>query len=261
MKDDFGDRMKSFENKDRFVRDQPVIVRIDGKKFSKWTKGLVRPYDQGLSDLMVAVTSKLVKETGALIGYTQSDEITLVLYNDNPVGQTYLDGRPQKLTSILASLTTGWFNELRKDYLPHHTAGIAFFDARAYVVPGMSEAANALLWREMDATRNAVSMAAHHHFSHSSLQGANVTDMKNKLLADADVNFDDYPVFFKRGTFVQRKPVETVLSNEVLAKIPEKDRPAGAVVRKKIVKVDMPSFVNVINRIGVVFEAAEPVTE
>jgi len=78
--DNFGNRMKEYERLfgNQFMPFLPVCMRIDGKTFSKWTKGLERPYDKRLTDLMVATTKYLVAETGALMGYTQSDEISLV---------------------------------------------------------------------------------------------------------------------------------------------------------------------------------------
>ena len=260
MSDDFGDRMKGYEQKERFMPLLPVVARIDGKRFSRWTKGLNRPYDEDFSHLMIEVTKRLVDETHAKIGYTQSDEITLVFHADDHKSQIFLDGREQKMVSILASMTSAFFNDLRHIHLPAHPGyGPAFFDCRAFAVPNKVEAANAVLWRVQDATKNAVSMVARAYFSHKSLHGMSGPEMQERLFQEAGVNFNDYPAFFKRGTFVQRRSKYVTLDQETLEKIPEDKRPTGPVKRSKVVELmAMPRFGSVTNRVEVIFDGADP---
>lgn len=87
----------------------PIIARMDGRSFHTFTKGLKRPFDKNFSDCMIKTTELLVKETGACIGYTQSDEITLVWYNGNPTSQIWFDGKVQKMVSQLAAQATLFF--------------------------------------------------------------------------------------------------------------------------------------------------------
>lgn len=98
----------------------PVIIRLDGNNFSRWTKGLHRPFDQGLVELMRETTRYLVEETNAVIGYTQSDEITLVLYSENRSSELYHNGKKQKILSKLTAKCVNFFNEARETYLPKH---------------------------------------------------------------------------------------------------------------------------------------------
>ncbi|MBX2802475.1 MAG: tRNA(His) guanylyltransferase Thg1 family protein [Myxococcales bacterium] len=265
--DALGDRMKEYEGREaqrRFLPQLPICVRIDGKRFSRWTKGLARPFDPRLSETMIATTERLVEETGAVVGYTQSDEISLVLFSADPKSQTYLDGRVQKLCSILASLTTATFNQECRQAMPERAERPALFDCRAWTVPTRHEAANALLWRERDATKNSLSMAAREHYSHRELHGKG-SDVLHELLYQAGVNFNDYPAFFKRGTFVQRRSVSTPFTPEQLEALPPKHQarttPDLVVTRTEIRRLDMPPFNRVLNRVEVVFEGADPVTE
>ena len=260
----FGDRMKDYEGREaqrRFLPLLPICVRIDGKRFSKWTRGLARPYDPRLSDLMVHTTVRLVEESGARIGYTQSDEISLVLYASDRRSQVYLDGRIQKLTSILASLTTAIFNHAARTAIPERADRPALFDCRAWTVPTLEEAANALLWREIDATKNSLSMAARHHYDHGELHGAGREELHERLHR-AGVNWNDYPAFFKRGTFVQRRESRRAFTLEERAELPEKHAahqdPDLQVVRAEVGAIEMPPFGSVTNRVAVVFDAAEP---
>ena len=259
-----GDRMKAYERREagrRLLPLVPLCVRLDGKRFSRWTHGLARPYDPRLSRLMIDTTRRLVDETAAVIGYTQSDEISLVLFSDDPKRQLFLDGRVQKLVSVLASIATATFNQLAHDALPERRGRPAIFDARAWSVPTKAEAVNVLLWRERDATKNSLSMAAREHYPHEQLLNRKGAEL-HELLHEKGVNWNDYPAFFKRGTFVQRRRVLRPFRAEELALLPEKHEarrnPELVVERSELRELEMPPFGKVVNREAVVFEGAEP---
>lgn len=262
----FGERMKAYEGAEaarRFLPGLPVIARIDGKRFSRWTHGLPRPYDPRLSEVMIEVTGWLVEQTGARVGYTQSDEITLVLHVDNIGQQVFLDGRIQKLVSILASMATSRFNDLARVAIPERADQPAMFDCRCWTVPSLEEAANTVLWRERDATKNSLQMAARHHHPHSALDGKAGPEM-HELLRQVGVNWNDYPAFFKRGSFLRRETVRTPFTAEELAALPEKHaarRDPGLVIeRSRVQRLEMPPFDKVVNRVGVVFDGEAPQT-
>lgn len=258
-KDGLGDRMKSYESnfQTRLLPMLPIMIRIDGKGFSKWTKGFKRPYDERLSSLMERVTEYLVKETNAVLGYTQSDEISLILYSNNYKTQVFFDGRLQKLSSVLASMTTAYFNENR---MPNTTP--AMFDCRVWQVPTLEEAANTILWREKDATKNSISMAARELFSHSELQGKSGPEMQRMMLIK-NVNWNDYPPFFKRGVFIRRSVLTSKLSIEELDSLPEKHEarknPDLEFTRSFVGRINMPPFGRVLNRVGVIFGGEDPI--
>ena len=262
-----GDRMKDYEKRETARRPLPMLpvcVRLDGKRFSRWTKGLERPYDPRLSALMVDTTKHLLDETSAVIGYTQSDEISLVLWSDDPKRQLFLDGRLQKLVSVLASMATAFFNAQARTRIPERADLPAIFDARAWAVPSRAEAANVLLWRERDATKNSLSMAAREHYSHQELLGRSGPELHD-LLHAVGVNWNVYPAFFKRGTFVQRRVERRPFAAEELASLPPKhdarSNPDLLVERSVLTEIAMPPFGRVTNRVEVVFEGAAPEVE
>jgi tRNA(His) 5'-end guanylyltransferase len=267
--DSFGDRMKEYEDREtgrRFLPYIPVYARIDGRGFSKFTRDAAKPFDEHISRAMIAATTALVTETKATIGYTQSDEISLVWTTREPGEEMFFKGKVQKLCSVLAGLATSAFVlsllksesewQERLSRMPH-------FDSRVVQLPNRVEAANMILWREMDARKNAISMAAHAQFSHKSLQGLNSRQKIEKLNAESDVVFDDYPMAFRRGTFVRREVSSVEMPEEIRMVIPEKSRPEpGAKITRLEVKiVDMPQFNHVVNRAEVVFDGAVPVME
>lgn len=265
-KDALGDRMKAYENVEsdrRLDVNLPIYVRIDGRGFSKFTAGMDRPYDRRMSDCMVAATKYLVDKTHARMGYTQSDEISLVfLANpDKEDSDVFFNGRIQKLASVISGITTAAFlSEVLKtpgwrdyaDKLPH-------FDARVFQLPSRAEAANAFLWREKDAAKNSVSMACRATHSHKEMHGKSAREMI-EMMADRGVDYYAYPVFFRRGTWVRRFTEERTLTTEERERIPEAHRPAEDALfnRSDVRSFTIRNFSAVRNREEVIFDGAEP---
>ena len=261
----FGDRMKDYERQEtgrRFMPLLPVCARIDGKGFSKFTRGLERPYDSRMSELMCQTTTYLTQETQACIGYTQSDEISLVWYSADAKSQIFFDRRIQKMVSVLASVTTAFFNAKIPAFIPEKQKVLAMFDCRIWQVPTLEEAANTIIWREYDATKNSVSMAARHYYSHKALYKKTGNEMQD-MLFEKGVNWNDYPPFFKRGVFVQKRKVVRAFTTEELNFLPEKHEarrnPELQIERAEYKRINMPPFGSVTNRVGVIFRGEEPI--
>ncbi|MBZ5709566.1 tRNA(His) guanylyltransferase Thg1 family protein [Nannocystis pusilla] len=267
MQDDLGDRMKMYEMAEagrKCMPLLPIVARIDGRSFSKFTSGLERPYDRRLSELMIDTVKFLVRETNAVCGYTQSDEITLAWYTPNFDSQIIFDGRISKLVSVLASLTTAHFNRRLPQFLPaEYAEKLPHFDARMWNLPSLEEAANAFLWRELDAIKNSISMAARAHYSHKQLDGKNGAEMQEMLLQKG-VNWHEYPDFFKRGTYVQRRKTVRKFDAEELEKLPPmheaRKNPELMIERTDYVALPLPPLNRVKNRVAVLFEGAAPET-
>jgi tRNA(His) 5'-end guanylyltransferase len=266
MKDELGNRMKAYEMAEaghRLMPRLPICARIDGKRFSRFTEGLARPFDVRLSRLMVATARHLVEETAARVGYAQSDEISLVWYDDAPKATPFLDSRVQKLTSILASMTTAWFNAHLAAAIPEKAGALALFDCRVWAVPTQEEAANVFLWRELDATKNSVSMATRAYYPHAEVVDKTNAQM-HELLFQKGINWNDYPPFFKRGTFLRRQTTERAFDRAELDSLPPnhaaRQDPNLTVTRVAVTELEMPPFGRVLNRAGVIFDGEDPRT-
>lgn len=256
-----GDIHKAYEAreaKQSLMPGLPVVVRLDGRAFHTFTRGLPRPYDWRLSLAMQNTTKFLVGEANAAIGYTQSDEITLVFPNTDPRTPMLFEGRTQKLCSVMAALATAKFNREIMAHIPEKAHLLPLFDARVYSYPTLDLAASNLVWREADATRNSLTMAAHAYYSPKELHKAGFA-LKHDLLHAKGVNWNDYPAFFKRGTYVRRKAVLKELTPAELARIPEKHRPPGPVMRSIITTVDLPPITRLSNLNEVLFFGAAPI--
>lgn len=264
VNDAMGDRMKGYEMAEagrKFMPLLPVVARLDGKGFSKFTRGLSRPYDERLSKLMTDVTMHLVEDTAAVAGYTQSDEITLAWYSHTTESQIYFDGRIQKMVSVLAARCSVRFNRLLPSFLPEKAGAEPVFDCRVWQLPTLDEAANAFLWREFDAAKNSVSMAAQTFYSHNELLHKN-GQQKQDMLVEKGVNWNDYPAFFKRGSYIQRRTFKRKATAQDLEALPEKHHarlnPDLEIERSEYRVLDMPPFNRVTNRVGVIFRGEEP---
>ena len=249
MKDSLGDRMKGYYE-DRYRLSLPrrsnIVIRIDGKAFHTYTRGLNKPYDEALMEDMNQTTRYLCENIqGAKLGYVQSDEISIVLTDYDTIDTSgWFDYNLQKMCSIAASLATAHFNFLRmqryfcgnqdnvavendKTIGEHFKPGtnledvrddiasfvnympikhkVALFDARIFVIPEQEEVVNYFVWRQQDATKNGISMAAQSLFSHKALHGMKGNEMQDKMMTEKNVNWNDFPVRFKRGGVVVKR--------------------------------------------------------
>ena len=240
----------------------PVIIRLDGNNFSKWTIGLEKPFDEKLTQLMTETVQFLVQETNAVVGYTQSDEITLILYSSDQKSAIYNDGKKQKILSKLTAKCVNFFNERRKELLPEHNK-VAVFDARIYQTPSLHDACVQLLWRENDATKNSISMLAQSMFSHKSLDNLNGSQMQDRMMLEEGVNWNDYPAKFKRGTYVKRIKTSSAFTSEELESLPpmhNAHKNPGLVIERNVIKeIEYPIFNKIENKVEVIFEDAEPI--
>lgn len=237
--DALGNRMKTYENVTRnyLTRRMPVIIRLDGKSFHSFTRGFKKPFDDVLVDTMQQTMKYLCENIqGCVIGYTQSDEITLVLIDyQNRDSCAWFDNNIQKMASVSASIATMAFNkffshnveDLESDLAQEHeTDGMtewvktmlsyyrvyrtalkkgATFDSRVFNIP-KEEVVNCLIWRQQDATRNSIQSVGQANFSDKQLNGKNQNDIQDMLMLENGINWNDYPTHLKRGSCCVKMP-------------------------------------------------------
>jgi len=256
-KDNLGDRMKQYENVERkyLTRRMPTLIRLDGKAFHSFTRGFQKPFDMILMEAMWE-TSKYLCENiqGCKVAYTQSDEITLLLTDYDDIKTcAWFDKNIQKMCSISASMATLAFNKSFQDLvvkeLKYGDLGKNFpkaaetyinkfnkalFDSRVYNIP-KEEVCNAFIWRQQDATRNAIQMVGQANFSHRQLQNKNCNDIQEMLFQEKEINFNNLPTYQKRGVCIIK---EEYYKGETLRKrwIIDKDIPIFTQDREYIEK-------------------------
>lgn len=258
--DGLGNRMKFYEKRlSHIVMPKvPIIARIDGRSFHSFTRGLERPYDVRLTNLMVETTKFLVQETNARCGYTQSDEISLVWFDEEII----FGGKISKLISVVGSLATAYFNRHLPTFIPEKADLMPVFDNRVWELPNPDEAANYFIWREQDAVRNSVQMAARSVYSHSLCYKKNTAELQEMLFAKG-INWNNYPRFFRRGTYVRRRIIEREFTQEELQNLPPKHEaltnPELVVRRTVVMEEDFPPLTQIQNRFVVILCGADPI--
>ncbi len=219
-KDNLGDRMKGYENIERryLTRRTPTLIRLDGKAFHTFTRGFQKPFDMVLMQTMWDTTTYLCENImGVKVGYTQSDEIQLLLTDyENINTQAWFDKNILKMASISASMATLAFNNAfiknleewlymnswhEQETIYRKRIGTALFDSRVYNIP-KEEVCNAFIWRQQDATRNAIQMVGQANFPHKQLQNKNCSQIQEMLFQERDINFNDFPTYQKRGACI-----------------------------------------------------------
>lgn len=233
--DDLGVRMKTFYEqipKTKLMRRCPVAIRIDGKAFHTFTRGFQKPFDEVLIKSMQETMKYLCENIqGCVLGYTQSDEITLILVDYKKLtSSSWFDYEVQKICSIAASMATMAFNKffaenvyftnkfdehgniIDKEYVSIHSAHVkalnkgAMFDARCFNIP-KEEVTNLVYWRQLDASRNSIQMVGQANFSHKELQNKSCNDIQDMLMTQKGINWNDLPTYQKRGSCCVRNKI------------------------------------------------------
>ena len=239
INDELGIRMKTYYEaipKTKLMRRCPVAIRIDGKAFHTFTRGFQKPFDEILIQSMQNTMKYLCENIpGCVLGYTQSDEITLILVDYKRLNSDAWFGyEVQKICSIAASMATMAFNKffsahVMNAYDPKSAASMedpvyqayqeslnkgAMFDARCFNIP-REEVTNLIYWRQLDATRNSIQMVGQANFSHNELQHKSCNDIQEMLFQERDINWNDFPTHLKRGSCCVKSEATTTYAKTV----------------------------------------------
>jgi tRNA(His) guanylyltransferase len=214
MHDELGDRMKTYyENRTKVFlpRRSYTIIRVDGKAFHTYTKGLQRPFDDALMTAIDSTAKYLCKNImGAKFAFVQSDEISILLTDFENIGtQAWFDNNVQKMASVSASMATSAFNKERlQQIIPvsseeYENFKFAEFDSRIFQIPVKGEVENYFIWRQQDTVRNSIQSVAHDLYSQKTLQGKNVNELQDLIFAKG-INWNDYAPKYKRGRLIHK---------------------------------------------------------
>lgn len=242
MSDQLGVRMKEFYeqiSKTRLMRRTPVAIRIDGKAFHTFTKDFKKPFDEVLVSAMQETMRYLCKNIqGCVLGYTQSDEITLILVDYKKLNSdAWFDYEVQKMCSVAASMATVFFDRAFHNAIESYDIGWeksstprtveaqlehqermrilrmarargAMFDARVFNIP-KEEVTNLIYWRQLDAIRNSIQAVGQANFSHSELQGKCSNEILEMLISQKGLDWNELPVYLQRGSCCVKNCEET----------------------------------------------------
>lgn len=213
--DKLGDRMKKYEGVTQLdvMGRSPVIIRLDGKSFHTFTKKFNTttdsslengPFSEKLHWIMNSTMEALANNIqNVKFGYTQSDEISLLLTDWNKLTtDQWFGGNIQKIVSVSAAIATAYFNHyfsVAMNLVTTEIQNIAVFDSRVFNIP-KEEVTNYFVWRQQDTTRNSINMLGQYHFSHKELQHKNVSQVQDMLMLEKQTNWNDLATWKKRGS-------------------------------------------------------------
>lgn len=257
-----GERMKMYEHvwRQKLIRRMPIIIRVDGKAFHTFTKGLNKPFDDIFMDVMQATAEYLVKEIqGCKFAYVQSDEISLLLTDyDTYDTEAWFDNNIQKIVSIVAAKASVFFNQrfglnsidynirskeegtydrVYSNKLLEAGASLPVFDARAFNLD-KDEVCNYFIWRQEDCIKNSISMIARTCFSDKELHGKSTIERK-KMIEEEDIYINDkFELYKLRGTAIYYKVSITPYDSEA----DNLDSIKGVLSEKAIIDKNIPIF-------------------
>lgn len=228
-RDALGDRMKRYEAVTRYTlpRRTYTVLRIDGRSFHTWTKGLEKPYDLNFMHCMDRAALALCSQiAGAQFAYVQSDEISILVVDFLDINtEPWFDAAVQKWASVSASIATMAFNKQVSNYHENPTlrSGLlrkiggkeanAVFDSRVFIIPDLIEVENYFVWRQQDAERNSVMMLARAYASHKELAGKKRADQHEIIHAAGD-NWAKHPASFKHGRVILRNGAKIAVTRD-----------------------------------------------
>jgi tRNA(His) 5'-end guanylyltransferase len=173
-----------------------VVLRLDGRGFSRFTAGFQKPFDPRFHELMVRTAQSLLEQLQGLYAYTESDEISVLFRPDWEL----FDRELEKLVSLSAGLASATFT--------HACGQVAHFDSRVWLGARRSLVVDYFRWRQADATRCALNGWCYWSLRQQGRSSAEATAAlkgqglagKNELLFRHGVNFNEVPAWQRRGT-------------------------------------------------------------
>lgn len=273
---ELSNRMKNYYeqvSKTKLMRKCPVAIRIDGCHFRTFTKNLNKPFDDIIIKTMQSTMKYLCANIqGCILGYTQSDEITLILTDyKNIDSDAWFDYEVEKLCSVSASMATLAFNQffnenvslykfkaydgiskykddIKEKYIKNLDKAVengAIFDARCFNIP-KEEVTNLLYWRQDDASRNSIQMVGQANFSHKELHKKSRNDIQDMLMTQKGINWNDFPTYQKRGSCCIKKEYAVNDNGEEVEVdcVTDVDEPVESVTFRSrwIIDTDIPLF-------------------
>jgi len=210
-----GTRMKEYEyvTRHRLIPHMPTILRLDGRAFHTFTRGMDRPYDEDMHKSMCYAMEESIKRDiqNVVFSYTQSDEISILL-KDYPNFNTeqWFAGVIQKICSIAAASVSVYFNDYFRSLSDENESkDFGLFDCRVYQLP-QEEVVNYFIWRQQDATKNSIQMLGQSEFSHKELHKKSCKDILDMLINEKEINWNSIDVWKKRGSSCYRLPCGTI---------------------------------------------------
>lgn len=218
--------MSNFKLKDRISSYQeaaahkllgklPIIMVVNGRSFSKLTSLLDKPFSNLIAECMCSTLLRLTQEVdGAIFGYSFNDEMVIIARNDQNLDTApWYDNDIQKISSIVSSISTLHFNNYANS-LDLNLMGEPVFTTNVFAVPNIMEAINVMVSKQQQAFQSAIHFACLYELLKKydkndikeMLSGTGQDEKIQLLQQECGVDFNEYPLAFRRGVACYRAP-------------------------------------------------------
>jgi len=230
---EFEARMRSYELSTFLPSNMPIIIRIDGRSFKKFTRGMERPFDEGFIEMMNEIAKEICRGIQfCRMAYLQSDEISFLVYQKDLDNTGWFNNKIEKMCSVISSKASSIATKWVMDNIPDKNP-IVSFDARANVYP-IKEVSNYFIWRQKDWERNSLFMVARSYYSSKELKYKKSFEQQDMVFKAGD-NWDNYSTYLKRGRCCIKVRTTEFVKNEQFE---------GEVERSRwIIENEIPQFV------------------
>lgn len=229
----------------------PIITVVNGRTFTKLSALLEKPFSNALAQCLYSALIALVQEIeGAVFGYTFNDELIIISRNDQTLEtQPWYDNDVQKIASVSASLATLQFNNYAAT-LDLNFMGDPVFYTQVFAVPNIAEAINVLVAKQQQAFQTSVHFACFYELLKKydkndikeMLAGTTIDDKINLLQQECNIDFNEYPIAFRRGVACYRAPKVIVFEGKETIK------------NKWVLNTDLPIFTKEHSFLGSIFK-------
>ena len=218
MSNKLSNRIESYQQVTdcKIMNRLPIIICINGRGFAKATQLLDKPYCPKFAECMLSTMLKLCSQVeGATFAYHQNDEIIIVARNDQNNDTTaWYDNKVQKICSVTSSIATLHFNECVSKLQLNMTGDESIFTSQVFAVPNVSEAINAIIYKQQQNFFISIQSACLYNLLNKydknsirdMLNGLTIDEKIDLLYQECNINFNDYPLEFRRGTAAYKIP-------------------------------------------------------
>jgi tRNA(His) 5'-end guanylyltransferase len=230
MEASLTDRINSYQDLSDYqlMKRLPIVIVLNGRSFSKLSSLVDKPFSPDFMELMIASMVKLCQEVdGVVFAFTFNDQIIVALRNDQTsTTEAWYNNKIQAMVSVSSSLATLEFNKV-KDTKDIKLLGDAVFTAKAFVVPSIMELTNTIIHMQQSCFHTALSQACFYELlkRHPAdtvkqmLAGKTPKEKSEILYEECKVDFNSYPLPFKRGVGAYRSPKFNPKSKEIKHKL------------------------------------------
>ena len=207
--------VKSFENKNDLLKNTYIVIRIDGKGFTKFTDAhqYRKPNEiKGIRIMVLAAISVMESFPEIFLAYGQSDEFSFAFKKN---AKLYNRRHEKILTNLVSQFTSAFVFNWSKVFVNGPELKYPpCFDGRVVLYPSFQNLKDYFSWRYVDCHINDLynttfwALVQEGKISkdeaHQKLKGTLSNDKNEILFSQFNINYNNQPEVYKKGSLIIR---------------------------------------------------------